>query len=101
MKKKDSQLRRKDSRLRRKLAFWVCSQACNTTSSTAIFSTAVGISVLIMLRLQVRARFCTGGPDVVFDFKTMYENTLKIALNSTCMKDLNENVLPYVYLALF
>ena len=43
----------------------------------------------------------TGGPDVVFDFKTMYENTLKIALNSTCMKDLNKNVLPYVYLALF
>ena len=31
----------------------------------------------------------------------MYENTLKIALNSTCMKDLNKNVLPYVYLALF
>ena len=43
----------------------------------------------------------TGGPDVVFDYKTMYENTLKIALNSTCMKDLNKNVLPYVYLALF
>ena len=44
----------------------------------------------------------TGGPDVVFDFKTiMYENTLKIAVNSTCMKDLNKNVLPYVYLALF
>ena len=43
----------------------------------------------------------TGRPDVVFDFKTMYENTLKIALNSTCMKDLNKNVLPYVYLALF
>ncbi len=49
----------------------------------------------------------TGGPDVVFDlgdYKTMYENTLKIALNSlnsTCMKDLNNNVLPYVILALF
>ena len=43
----------------------------------------------------------TGGPDVVFDYKTMYENTLKIALNGTCMKDLNKNVLPYVYLALF
>ena len=43
----------------------------------------------------------TGGPDVVFDYKTMYEDTLKIALNSTCMKDLNKNVLPYVYLALF
>ena len=43
----------------------------------------------------------TGPPDFVFDFKTMYENTLKIALNSTCMKDLNKNVLPYVYLALF
>ena len=43
----------------------------------------------------------TGGPDVVFDYKTMYENTLKIALNSTCMKDLNKNVIPYVYLALF
>ena len=43
----------------------------------------------------------TGGPDVVFDYKTIYENTLKIALNSTCMKDLNKNVLPYVYLALF
>ena len=45
-----------------------------------------------------------GGPDVVFDFgdyKTMYKNTLKIALNSTCMKDLNKNVLPYVNLALF
>ena len=43
----------------------------------------------------------TGGPDVVFDYKTMCENTLKIALNSTCMKDSNKNVLPYVYLALF
>ena len=43
----------------------------------------------------------TGGPDVVFDYRTMYENTLKIALNSTCMKDLNKNVLPYVYLVLF
>ena len=43
----------------------------------------------------------TGGPDVVFDFKTMYENILKIALNRTCMKELNKNVLPYVYLALF
>lgn len=52
----------------------------------------------------VRNRKTTGGPDVVFDlgdYKTMYENTLKIALNSTCMKDLNKNVLPYVYLALF
>ena len=49
----------------------------------------------------VGANSCTGGPDVVFDYKTMYENTLKIALNSTCMKDLNKNVLPYVYLALF
>ena len=39
--------------LKRKVAFWVCSQACHTTSSTAIFSTAVGISVLLMLRLQV------------------------------------------------
>ena len=44
----------------------------------------------------------TGGPDVyLINYKTMYENTLKIALNSTCMKDLNKNVLPYVYLALF
>ncbi len=46
----------------------------------------------------------TGGPDVVFDlgdYKTMYENTLKIALNRTCMKDLNKNVLPDVYLVLF
>ena len=43
----------------------------------------------------------TGDPDVVSDYKTMYENTLKIALNSTCMKVLNKNVLPYVYLALF
>ncbi len=50
------------------------------------------------------AIYITGRPDVVFDlgdYKTMYENTLKIALNSTCMKDLNKNVLPYVYLALF
>ena len=41
----------------------------------------------------------TGGPDVVFDSsadKTMYEN-----LNRTCIKDLNENVLHYVYLTLF
>ena len=46
----------------------------------------------------------TGGPDVVFDSsadKTMYENTLNIALNRTCIKDLNENVLHYVYLTLF
>ena len=48
-----------------------------------------------------RSSLSTGGPDVVFDYKTMYENTLKIALNSTCMKDLNKNVLPFVYLALF
>ena len=47
----------------------------------------------------------TGGPDVVFDFgdyvmfsadKTMYENTLNIALNRTCIKDLNKNVLLFV-----
>ena len=56
---------------------------------------SVSSKLLLMLRLS------TGGPDVVFDYKTMYENTLKIALNSTCMKDLNKNVLPYVYLALF
>ena len=31
----------------------------------------------------------------------MYENTLNIALNRTCIKDLNENVLHYVYLTLF
>ena len=46
----------------------------------------------------------TGGPDVVFDSsadKTTYENTLNIALNRTCIKDLNENVLHYVYLTLF
>ena len=47
----------------------------------------------------------TGGPDVVFDssadIKTTYENTLNIALNRTCIKDLNENVLHYVYLTLF
>ena len=67
-KKKDSQLfgsllcsrclgsSRKKQRLKRKLEFFVCSQACHTTSSTAIFSTAVGISVLICS--QVRARFC-------------------------------------------
>ena len=54
--------------------------------------------VILWLR---RATFTTGGPDVVFDYKTMYENTLKIALNSTCMKDLNKNALPYVCLALF
>ena len=59
--KKDSQLfgsllcscclgsSRKKQRLKRKLAFWVCSQAFYTTSSTAIFSTAVGILVLMML----------------------------------------------------
>ena len=47
----------------------------------------------------------TGGPDVVFDssadIKTTHENTLNIALNRTCIKDLNENVLHYVYLTLF
>ena len=46
----------------------------------------------------------TGGPDVVFDSsadKTMYENTLNIALNRTFIKTLNENVLHYVYLTLF
>ena len=46
----------------------------------------------------------TGGPDVVFDSsadKTMYENTLNIALNRTYIKDLNKNVLHYVYLTLF
>ena len=52
-------------------------------------------------RSQQNSSSATGGPDIVFDYKTMYENTLKIALNSTCMKDLNKNVLPYVYLALF
>ena len=49
-------------------------------------------------------RYTTGGPDVVFDSsadKTMYENTLNIALNRTCIKDLNKNVLHYVYLTLF
>ena len=51
--------------------------------------------------IRERLTFCTGGPDVVFDYKRMYENTLKIAPNSTCMKDLNKIVLPYVYLALF
>ena len=50
---------RKKQRLRRKLAFFVCSQACHTTSWPTIFSKAVGISVLMMLRLQVRARFCS------------------------------------------
>ena len=50
------------------------------------------------------ARITTGGPDVVFDFgdsvmssvdKTMYENTLNIALNRTCIKDLKMFVLRY------
>ena len=56
------------------------------------------------------AGFNTGGPDVAFDFgdyvmsladKTMYENTLNIALNRTCIKDLHKNVLLYVCLTLF
>ena len=33
--------------------------------------------------------------------KTMYENTLNIALNRICIKNLNKNVLLYVCLALF
>ena len=52
----------------------------------------------------------TGGPDVVFDFgdyvmssadKAMYESTLNITLNRTCIKDLKKNVLLYVCLTLF
>ena len=34
-------------------------------------------------------------------FKTMYENTTKIALKVHVEKNLNKNVLPYVCLALF
>ena len=52
----------------------------------------------------------TGGPNVVFDFadyvmssadKAMYENTLNITLNRSCIKDLKKNVLLYVCLTLF
>ena len=45
----------------------------------------------------------TGGSDVVFDSadKAMYENTLNITLNRTCIKDLKKNVLLYVCLTLF
>ena len=52
----------------------------------------------------------TGSPDVVFDFgdyvlssadKAMYENTLNITLNRSCIKDLKKNVLLYVCLTLF
>ena len=54
---------------------------------------------------ESHANVVTGGPDIVFDssadIKTTYENTLNIALNRTCIKDLNENVLHYVYLTLF
>ena len=32
-------------------------------------------------KLMIGLELNTGGPDVVFDYKTMYENTLKIALN--------------------
>ena len=57
-----------------------------------------------MAAAGITKRLSTGGPDVVFNSsadKTMYENTLNTALNRTCIKDLNENVLHYVYLTLF
>ena len=65
----------------------------------------IDVTIRAISTLLNELGFFTGGPDVVFDssadIKTTYENTLNIALNRTCIKDLNENVLHYVYLTLF
>ena len=85
-KKKDSQLfaslpcsrclgsSRKKQRLKRKLAFFVCSQACHTTSSTAIFSTAVGIIASFAdVLLSRHAIFSPQGEEYVTSQKNVFE----------------------------
>ena len=78
------------------------------TSSFTCYKTLSSQSIYQSATVDVC--LCTGSPDVVFDFgdyvlssadKAMYENTLNITLNRSCIKDLKKNVLLYVCLTLF